>query len=345
MKGDIAMKQLKVLIAIASVVLFGSSAAFMQSEQNNPYIRQGSIGEKKEEAKVPDDPYYALPIDKWQNQRFIFMPRRKMSQEFGYRGFAVVKVDKKGRASFGMPIASKIPYETYVGRIAKVTAINVIKSNLGLSEKLQIEFTMEDTGQKLVYDASAFFDKTIEGIASIRLIDAAKKDHIGKTYWYVYSSLNTYDEAMDKESGFEIKRFSPVKVIDIVTHQDAPLRFIMQTAEGKEGFVDVALSGTNVDPIKLAFRNFESQLLKESPRITYSWSADIWELIEKHKVRIGMTAIQVRMSLGLPTEINTTQTGSDFTEQWIYRGIESIGTSDRYYSFKNGVLTSVQDQK
>ena len=144
-----------ILIVTASVVLFGSSVVFAQTEPNNPYVRQGSIGEKKEEAKVPDDPYYALPIDKWQNQRFIFMPREKMFQEFGYRGFTILKVDKKGKGSFAMPI-SNIPYDKYVGRIAKVTAVNKIKSEYSLSERLQIEFSLEDTGEKLMYEASSF---------------------------------------------------------------------------------------------------------------------------------------------------------------------------------------------
>lgn len=49
-----------------------------------------------------------------------------------------------------------------------------------------------------------------------------------------------------------------------------------------------------------------------------------------------MAAEEVRMSLGDPQKINTTETGSEFTEQWAHGNL-------RFYYFKNGVLTTIQD--
>ena len=66
------------------------------------------------------------------------------------------------------------------------------------------------------------------------------------------------------------------------------------------------------------------------------WSGEIWDLISKGQVRIGMTDEQVRASWGSPDDVNRDVGIWGIHEQWVYpRG--------KYLYFENGIMTSFQD--
>jgi hypothetical protein len=329
------MIEKRIAIAI-SIMLASANLALAQSEPSGPYVRKGSIGEKKVEAPPTTDPFATLPIEKWLNQRFIFMPRRRGLQQFGYGGFSVVKIDRKGKAKYEYPGGSNIPYDKYVGRIVRVTAITKPEDQIErILHETQIELTLEDTGEKLMYQPGS--DGRVEGITPVTVLDGARERYLGKTLW-IDTVMNTYDSATDEKGYVAVRRYSPVRVTDVVVsiEEDAPVRFIVLAEDGKQGFVDVALSGMNARSSLLLYHRFEDAFLTEDPHVKYPWSEDIWSLIEESKVRIGMTSQQVRMSLGTPSKINTTETGSEFTEQWVYG-------NRRYYYFANGRLTAIQE--
>jgi hypothetical protein len=347
MRNDYAVKEflmlkLKRIFALVSILLASAHFSFAQSEQGGTYVRKGSIGEKKEEKPITNEPFATLPIEQWLNQRFIFMPRTRQFQRFGYDGFAVVTVDKKGKAKYERPLVTGLPYDKYVGRIAKVTAVNKVKPEYSVLERLQIEFALEDTGEKLIHESSGF-SKTVRGIAPVAVLDAARQQYLGKTLWIVDPLVYTYDDATGETNFVKVRRYSPVKATDIVvgTENNAPVRLILQTEDGKQGYTDVALSGTNAESLVLSYHKFDDKFLTEDPRAKYPWGEEIWSLIEQGKVQVGMTAQQMRMSLGDPQKINTTDTGSEFTEQWVY-GSSRYG-SLRFYYFKNGRLTAIQN--
>lgn len=336
------MPKLKSIFVLTSILVASAHFSSAQSEQIGPYVRKGSIGEKKEEKTITNEPFATRPIEQWLNQKFIFMPRTRQFQRFGYEGFAVVTIDKKGRAKYESPLGSELPYDKYVGRIAKVTAVNRVKPEYSVLERLQIEFSLEDTGEKLMYESSGYL-KTIRGITPVVVLDAARQQYLGKTLWIVDSAARTYDDATGEMNFVKVRRYSPVEVTDIVvgTENNAPVRFILKTKDGKQGYVDVAMSGTNAEPLELAYQKFEDEFLMEDPRVKYTWGEEVWSLIEQRKVRVGLTATQVRMSLGAPQKINTTETGTELTEQWVYGSLRYGGL--RFYYFKNGRLTTIQE--
>lgn len=338
---EFLMPNINKIVALAVILIASAHATHAQSEQGGPYVRRGSIGEKKAEAPAPTEPFATLPMEQWLNQRFLFMPRTRQFQKFGYDAFAVATV-KKGKVTYERPLVSGLPYDKYVGRIAKVTALNKVKPEYGVIERLQVEFTLEDTGEKLLYE-TAGFEKKIRGVTPVADLDAARRQFLGKTLWVVDSSVHTYDEASGETNYEKVRRYSPVKVADVVagTENSAPVRFIVETEDGKQGYVDVALSGTNSESPELSYHKFDDKFLKADPRGKYKWGEEVWSLIEQRKVRVGMTAEQARMSLGDPQKINTTDTGGEFTEQWVYGSLRYGNL--RFYYFKNGVLTTIQD--
>ncbi|RLJ77140.1 hypothetical protein [Pedobacter alluvionis] len=56
---------------------------------------------------------------------------------------------------------------------------------------------------------------------------------------------------------------------------------------------------------------------------------------------IGMTATMVSMCIGDPSRTNNTETAYYYDSQWVYYNYDK--TSAKYYYFRNGKLTTIQD--
>ena len=278
-------------------------------------IRKDSIGKQEEQADTASKGDFSFrPIEKWVGEKFIFLPKPQSLQTYGYQSF------EGGGGRHGHPT-----YEECVGRIG--TIINATDR--------EITIKMNENGQ--IYKGMAFYG-SVDGIASIADIDNARVKFLGRTLWFIQGSILTYDHKTGKYGTVDFKRYSPVKVVDIVVGWDTliPVRFILKTPSGEEGFIDVNLSGTNV-PSRLRDRErFNDWFLVEDPRKTHRWPEKVWVAIEEGKVFIGMTAEQARMSWGKPKEINKTITGNVKHEQWVYG-------SGSYLYFDNGILRSIQN--
>jgi hypothetical protein len=129
-----------------------------------------------------------------------------------------------------------------------------------------------------------------------------------------------------------VKKFGPLKVVDVVPgwDEEKPARFKLETPDGKQGFVDLNLSGTNVQKEVRNLSRFEDHLLPENPKLKYKWKADVWSAIEKGQVYPGMTEEQVKMSWGEPDKITRTAAG----EVWTYTSGALV--------FKKGILSGSQ---
>src|SRR5262249_37490334 len=135
----------------------------------------------------------------------------------------------------------KLTYEKYVGRVAKVVSVS------DFSGRTHVEFAMEDNGERLRARTSVN-KESLKGMALVDDFEIARKQWVGKTLWCRTMMISTYDEKSDTLSTLQVKKFSPVKVIDVVAgwDEERPTRFLLETADGKRGFLDMNLSGTNV---------------------------------------------------------------------------------------------------
>lgn len=78
----------------------------------------------------------------------------------------------------------------------------------------------------------------------------------------------------------------------------------------------------------------ENYFIKIPPRKKYP-KVRYWELIQKQKVRIGMTKTEALLSWGEPDDINKSSGTWGNHEQWVY--------PSSYLYFENGILTSIQN--
>lgn len=308
--GGLLMRALIILVPILFPQI---SIVFAQ----NPYIREGSIGKQKEQKETSQkDPLSFRPMEKWVGEKFIFLPKSESLKKSGYQSIV------GGKERFGQP-----SYEECVGRVGTITKVAD-----GYSGRY-ITIQTDDNGQ--IY--TGLGSVSIEGIAPVADIDYARNKWLGKILWYARKKILTYNETTGKSGSIKLKKYSPAKVVDVVAgwYEDMPVRFILQTPSGEEGFIDVNLSGTNVSYRLRDCNRFEEYFFTEDPKKIYKWSSEVWTAIEEEKVFVGMTAEQAYMSRGKPKEINKTITVNGTNEQWVY----AIGS---YLYFDNGVLTGMQ---
>jgi hypothetical protein len=255
-------------LSLSFVFLLSSSASALVQSQPQPtkeptpdksvqgsYIRKSVGTEKSEADTAKNDPFSTIPIESWVGERFIFLPRQKSLREYGYQSI------HKPKHEFSI-----LPYDKYVGRIAKVTAVTPSKT--GLSSAYEIELTLEDTGEKVRAEAVS---RGVKGLALVRDIDNARALYLGKTLRLKEPFLRTYNEATGKNDVI-VAADSLIKVIDIVAgwDEESPVRFVVKTSSGEEGFVDVSMSDTNVSEYTKAYKTynkFEKSFLIESAQI------------------------------------------------------------------------------
>jgi hypothetical protein len=286
----------------------------------NSYILEGSIGKNKtsDDSDVKNNDIFSFrPISSWVGKRFIFIPKLKGTEKYGYQDF-----------EGGSVLGRFLNYDKYVGRIAKVIAVKK-RSSLW-----DVKFKMEDNGH--IIKATAY-SESISGIAPIADIDNARSKFLGKTLWNKKIKLNTYNENMDKSGSVKIKKYSPLKVVNIVCSWDnsSPVRFLLKTPSDEVGFEDVSMSGTNVSDILRDSYKFENYFFTKDPKKIYHWPNKVWSAIEEGRVFFGMSTKQASMSWGKPEKVNTTIKQNMVHEQWIY-------TDDNFLYFENGVLTTIQ---
>lgn len=249
------------------------------------------------------------PITTWQDQRFIFLSSPKASSDTPYQDYNGKRVRKD-----------------YAGRIAKVVNVS------DFSGRQHLDLEMEDNGEKLRARTSPNRE-SLEGLLLVADLEQARKQWEGQTLWSRQMRLSTYNETTDLIGALVIKRYAALKVVSVTPGWDnaTPLRFTLETADGKLGFMDVNLSGTNVPPELRQLSRFEEHFFTEDPRVKHKWSAATWSAIESNRIVTGMSAEQVKISWGEPQQTSRTATG----EVWTY--------SNGKLSFnKNGVLVNWQ---
>lgn len=310
---------------VVFIVLFFSlcNVAFSQ----NSYVREGSIGKQKDQADSADSQgfFSFRPVEKWVGEKFIFLPKPKSLQEYGYQNFENSSGGlNNSDSSAPIGLYGHPSYKECVGRIGTIVS----------ASDREITIRMDDNEQS--YQGRVSLD-SVSGIAPLADIDNARAKFLGSTLWYSKEEITTYDNEAEKYGRVKIRKYSPVKIIDIIAgwYDHEPIRFILQTPTGEEGFQDVNLSGTNVSSILRDSNRFDDYFLTKDPRKTYKWVKKVWAAVEEGKVFIGMTAEQARMSWGKPEEVNRTITGNVKHEQWIY--------GESYLYFENGILSGIQN--
>lgn len=98
-----------------------------------------------------------------------------------------------------------------------------------------------------------------------------------------------------------------------------PIWLIVKTHDGKQGFIPVRYSWTNTMTDQQTDRlPWEDDIFETNPAFLYDWDENMWELINNHRVIIGMTPDQVSTSWGYPVSVEKTPSSPSQDEIWTY---------------------------
>jgi hypothetical protein len=245
------------------------------------------------------DAFPTIPESDWVGLRLMILPQSKSLQHFGYQ-----ELYQDADQAY-----TPLRYDDYAGRIVRVRGIGHGRAANGEVFD-EADLQLEDTKKIIHGDLE---QGCMNDVGPVSDLEKARKRYSARTLWYSDDTLKSGDRKL------KIKQYLPVKVLEIVPgwYAPVPIRFIVQTKDGRRGYVDVHMSDTNV-PASLQTRSrFEDTFLETDPRKTYAWTPKVWAAIESREVFVGMTAQQVRMSWGEPKETDTLSRAGRL-EKWVY---------------------------
>ncbi|MFZ3064741.1 MAG: hypothetical protein WA277_05615 [Nitrospirota bacterium] len=158
----------------------------------------------------------------------------------------------------------------------------------------------------------------------------------GQYVWLKYPSAklswNAPTTTVDGQG--ELSGLERVKIKDFDVNDPYALLLFVETDEGKEVQINFWVETTNsyISYMKEAFYT------KDPFPEVRKWNKGILDAIKKHSIVMGMTKEQVKLSWGLPIDINRSVGSWGVHEQWVYGRY-----SRTYLYFENGKLTSWQD--
>jgi hypothetical protein len=252
-------------------------------------------------------PRITLELQDWIGQRFVILPANASAREPWLNGFTP-------------PISAN----EWAG-----TVITAIRFDLGnrpatmplTTGSVSVEFTTE-SGKTLRAEA---VNGSVRGIAPERDIESARRAWTNRSLWLVQQSIATYDPSAPGSTALRwrhVGRTAHVVVKDVVpgSQTNTPVRFIVQTDDGRMGFVDLRVSDTNVPRVlRGGDASFAKVFYAADPRVAHAdWPARVWAAIDQGEVFVGMTASQARMSWGEPAKVNVAPVGGLTGEQWLY---------------------------
>lgn len=300
-----------------SVLLILVAHFAVSSFAQNKYLKSSSVGtvaKKPVENKKLHGPVDFRELKEMIGEQFIVMPVGKHIQSYGYQH--LYKDSSKS-------LTDHVSYEEGLGLELKLVEFDGVHGVF-----------LDSLGNKF---RSTAYSQQFSDMVPLKDIKEAEKIFLHKPLWVKDFSLSTYNEQTDETGEVPNVRLTRVTVeeIRIGTDDQQPVRFILKTATGKFGFLDVNMSGSNQGYQYRDTYSFYNTFWTYDPKLKYKYTSAIWKLIAKRDVAIGMTAQQVKLSLGEPDDINFSEYSSGSSEQWIY----GTDTERSYYYFTNGRLT------
>jgi hypothetical protein len=270
-----------------------------------PVVVEPAVESEKSNGAAP--PRMTLELKDWIGQRFVILPTSASAREPWLVGFS-----------------PQISANQWAGTIITATRFDLGNRPAAMpltAGTVSVEFTTE-SGETLRAEA---VNGSVRGIAPVRDIDSARNAWANRSLWLVPPSIAIYDPSSPGSAAPRFRhvgRTAHVVVKDVVpgSQTSAPVRFIVQTDDGRMGFVDVRMSDTNVSRIlRGGDASFAKVFYTGDPRAAHAdWPARVWTAIDQGEVFVGMTASQAHMSWGEPAKINDALVGGLKGEQWIY---------------------------
>lgn len=228
--------RLSLLLLVFTTVVCGSPLSHSALLRQDGAAQTSSVSATEFETKS---------ITEWVDERFVFLGRDPSLRKYGYQ-----LIYPAGQ------MIGTLPYDGYVGKVVRVTGVT--PSSTRVSGSFNVMMVVEETGERLRALASG---ETVRGLGPAADIERARALYVGKTLWRDAGALQTFDEKSGRVSFVGVEPFDALKVVAVSAGWDdsAPVRVVVRTPAGAEGFVDVNFSGTNVPTILRNHHRFDKE--------------------------------------------------------------------------------------
>ncbi|HXH95232.1 MAG TPA: hypothetical protein VNN25_26900 [Thermoanaerobaculia bacterium] len=184
-----------------------------------------------------------LELPEWVGQRFMLLAMPQKSQGYGYQSFE-----------------PNLPYAQWVGKILTVTAVDS-------GSPRTVTFKAED-GTPLT--ATAYSDK-INYIAPMRDLTYARDTWLGRFLWLRGPDLLTFDAATEKFGSIHVGKGARIKVTGVAAGMldYEPVHLELVADDGRRGFLDIQLTGTNVSTALRGTDTFDDVFAETDPHSSH----------------------------------------------------------------------------
>lgn len=220
-------------------------------------------------------------------------------------------------------------YASFEGKILRFAGTES-KLTPDLNEECVIVFTDGNqiyryhTGKTSEAAMQDTYSSKLPLLYDLDLIETWKNKISGLTVW-TRSSL-WYDSSGNRIPGL---KFAKAGITDVTPSSGTfPMKVQIMLPDGETAYLNMNYTTDTADS-----RNFAAIFFLKDPKSKYpNITPENWELIQKGKIRIGMTKEECRLSLGNPDDVDAGKTTSQTMDIWKYGdGI--------YLMFTDGLLS------
>jgi hypothetical protein len=251
----------------------------------------------------------------WLNLSFVLLPKPAMFQKFGYEVYRCADKNQCSESdTFYLLSSKRIRYDRFAGDTLNVTAVS-----------------RDTDGEWLVtlfdkrYSMTLYAHTRKSALTEMVLL---KDFEAGYNRWRgkcVFSSKGVISSAgvNGNLSSVKVRRCDSLMVYEVRYGLSPlpvnPIWLMVKSNNGIEGFIPVRYSWSNVmtDQI-LEGLPWIDDILEFNPIKKYAWDAVTWELIENHRVTVGMEKAQIVMSWGRPVQKADTTVNGMKLQCWKY---------------------------
>lgn len=303
------------------------------SHSQNPYAVTAKVKEKSEQSQtkpqsniVAKFPY--IRMQEWhKGMKFMYAP-----DKYGYLTDGKYLPLQPYKGEWWEKIEAK-DFEYKIFSFDTITTVNnkkVVILNCDGKKYQHSLMTVSDINERI--DCLVYVDE----------IDILKQDLIGKILYILTEDWFRENSKGESERQSDGIRFEKVSITNIgFGTKNNPIRIVFKPSNKEEAFIDInTLSGINelnLEHSSIIRDDFDECFSEINPKTKYpKISAEMWSLIQRGKVKLGMSKEEATLSWGEPNDINTDTFNGGKREQWVY------GTSSYLY-FINSKLTHIQN--
>lgn len=267
-----------------------------------------------ENHEVDVNPEMIVP-DQWVNLSFVLLPKPAMFQRFGYEVYRCADNKQCSESdTFYLLSSKRIRYDRFAGDTLQVLAV---------SRNTDGEWLVTLVDKRYSLNLYAHTRKSaLTEMVLLKDFESACNRWRGKT---VFSSKGVISSAGSNGNltSIKVRRFDSLRVYDVRYGLSPlpvnPIWLMVKSNTGIEGFIPVRYSWSNVMTDQLLDGlPWADDILEFNPMKRHTWDAVAWELIENHRVTIGMEKDQVLMSWGRPGQKADTTINGSKLQCWKY---------------------------